>query len=368
MQEYRQEQRREQRYGRIDYGPVEVPRIGDPFSVSNGLYAEEAQRRHMRWADKHGVFRSEVERQRFSAMDIGSLVSRLYPDASSPEDVQLVADWCAWLLLRDDRWDSTEDPLEWERLASLDRAYLGLMRQSSSRTAGAAEATIASPYPSRGGYEREGLHDALADLLDRLRVRGLREGLENPVDRRLVAVMREFFFASIREISYQRRGECPTLSEYVKMRSVTGGLDILTFVLAALDGVRLPKRLLEQQSVRRLTAASHNICCWHNDLVSLNKEIASGEVHNLIIVLERDPDANCTSLPEAVDMAERMIREEIETFLELEAEIYTADESWSQAAAWYVCMLHNRVGGVIVWHEACAARYREAVVRGLRGA
>jgi hypothetical protein len=242
------------------------------------------------------------------------------------------------------------------------------MRQSPSRTLGADEATNDIPHLPRGGYESEGLHDALADLLERLRARGLREGLEDPVDRRLVAVMREFFFASIREISYQRRGECPTFPEYVEMRSVTGGLDILTFVLAALDGVRLPKRLLEQPSVRRLTAASHNICCWHNDLVSLNKEIASGEVHNLIIVLERDPEATCSSLPEAVDMAERMIREEIETFLELEEEIYTADEPWHRAAAWYVRMLHNRVGGVIVWHEACAARYREAIVRGQRGA
>lgn len=360
MQEYRQEQR----HGQRDYSPVEVPQIGDPFSVCTGPYAEEVQKRHMQWADKHGVFRSEVERRRFSAMDIGALVSLLYPDASGPEGVQLVADWCAWLLLRDDRWDSTEDPVQWERLAGLDRAYLHLMRRSPFRSAAAAEATIATPHSSYDGDEEEGLYSALADLLERLRDRGRQERMENPVDRRLVAVMREFFFASIREISYQRRGECPTLSEYVRMRSVTGGLDILTFVLAALDGVRLPKRLLEQQSVKRLTAASHNICCWHNDLVSLNKELASGEVHNLIIVLRQDAETTCTSLPEAVDVAERMILEEIETFRKLEAEVYTADEPWRRAAVWYARMLRNRVGGVIVWHEACAARYQEAIVRG----
>lgn len=361
MREYRQEYS----YGQRDHSPVEVPRIGNPLSVRPGPYAEEVQKRHMRWAEEHGVFRSKAERRRFAAMDIGALVSLLYPEADGPEDLQLVADWCAWLLLRDDRWDSTEDPLEWERLAGLDRAYLRLMRRGSVSAAKASAATpYSTPYLSHDGDERESLYCALADLLERLWSRGRRKGIENPIDRRLVAVMRGFFFASIREISYQRRGECPALSEYIQMRSVTGGLDILTFVLAGLDGVRLPKRLLEQPTVKRLTAASHNICCWHNDLVSLNKEIASGEVHNLIICLQQDLETNCTSLAGAVDVAERMILEEIETFLDQEAEVYTTDEPWRRAAAWYARMLRNRVGGVIVWHEACAARYQEAIVRG----
>ncbi|WP_047865681.1 terpene synthase family protein [Rubrobacter aplysinae] len=356
MQEYRGVQRHEQR----GYGPVEVPQIGVPFPVRSGPYAELVQKRHMQWADEHGVFHSELERRRFSAMDIGALVSLLHPEASGPGDARLVADWCAWLLLRDDRWDSTDNPVQWERLAELDRAYLRLMRQSSLPvTESTNPAAIRANDPDGG----EGLYGALADLLERLRTRGRQERIANPVDRRLVAVMREFFFASIRETSYQRRGECPALSEYIEMRSVTGGLDILTFVLAALDGVRLPKRLLEQPSVRRLSAASHNICCWHNDMVSLNKELASGEVHNLVIVLQQDPETTCTSLPEAVDVAERMILEEIETFVELGAEVRSMEGSWGSAAEWYERMLRNRVGGVIIWHEACAARYREAIVR-----
>lgn len=360
MQEYRQEQRHEHK----DYSPVEVPQIGDPFSVCTGSYAEEVQKRHMQWADEHGIFRSEVERRRFSAMDIGALVSLLYPDASGPEDVQLVADWCAWLLLRDDRWDSTEDPVQWERLAELDRAYLRLMRRSPFRSAAAAEATIATPHSSCDG---EGLYSALADLLERLRARGHQEDIENPVDRRLVAIMRKFFFASIRETSYQGRGECPNLSEYMEMRSVTGGLDILTFVLATLDDIRLPKRLLGQPGVERLTAASHNICCWHNDLVSLNKELASGEVHNLVIVLRHDPEAGCPSLPAAVDAAERMIHGEIEAFAELGTEVRAIAEPWGRAAAWYERMLRNRVGGVIAWQEVCAARYQEALTASRAG-
>ena len=332
---------------------LEVPKIGAPFPVEAGSHADEVQRKHMQWAEEHGVFRSEGERRRFGAMNIGALANLLYPEASGSEDTQLVADWCAWLLLRDDRWDATEDPKEWERLARLDRSYLRLMRQAPWRTPGWVLAGNASTD--------DNLHGALADLCMRLRKRALQEGVPDPVDRRLVAVMKGFFFSSVQETAYQHRGDYPTVSEYVKMRSVTGGLDILTFVFAALDGVRLPKGLLDNPEVRRLTDTSHNVCCWHNDLVSLNKEIASGEVHNLILVLQNDSDYDYHSLREALEAAVGMIREELGTFVGLEREVRTIGGIWAQSASWYASMLHSRVGGVIEWQEACAARYQEAL-------
>ena len=339
-------------HGNLDF--VEILKIGAPFPVDKGAHAEGVQRRHMEWAEKHDVFCSRDERRRFAAMDIGALANLLYPEASSTSDVQLVADWCAWLLLRDDRWDATEDPAEWERLAGRDRAYLRLMRQEPGQT---------PAHPAGDAYnaEDDGLYGALVDLCARLRERALREGVPDPVDRRLVSVMKEFFFASVRETAYQRRGDYPTLSEYVEMRSVTGGLDILTFVLAALDGVRLPKRLLADPAVRRLTAASHNVCCWHNDLVSLNKEIMSGEVHNLILVLYNNPEHGCHSLSESVEASVGMIHEEIERFVKLEREVRALGDPWTRPAAWYAGMLRNRVGGVIEWQEVCAARYQEAL-------
>ncbi len=335
-----------------NYRLIEVPKIGAPFPVDEGPQAEEAQRKHMEWADEQGVFRSKEERQRFALMNIGALADLLYPEASGSGDLQLVADWCAWLLLRDDRWDATEDPNEWEHLARRNRAYLRLMRQTPGRERN---------YPASEAYDEDDtLYGALADLCTRLRERARREDLPEPVDRRLVSVMKAFFFASVQQTAYQHRGVIPALCDYVSMRPVTGGLDILTFVLATLDGVRLPKGLFDEPDIRRLTDVTHNICCWHNDLVSLNKELTSGEVHNLILVLQYDPESDCQSLPEAVDAAVGMIREELRTFAELEREVLALGRPRAQAAAWYARMLRNRVDGIIVWQEACAARYGEA--------
>ncbi len=321
-------------------GHVQIPGITCPFPPSVSLYATEANEAHARWADDHGIFCTEEERLRFRAMNMGDLAGRLHPEAERTEDVRLVADWCAWLLLRDDRWDSTEDPRDWERLADRDRAYLRLMRRM------------------RGGDEEDGLAGALANLCARTRERARENGLADPVDGRFVSVMKSFFSASVRQAFHQRRKECPTLAEYLEDRPVTGGLDILTFVLAAIDGVRLPESLLALPDLEKLTRISHDVCCWHNDLVSLNKELLAGEVNNLILVLLLDHESSCWTLSEAVDCAVGMIDEELVSFASLEREVRAAPGR-PHAATWYARMLCNRVAGIIYWQERCA-RYQEA--------
>ena len=323
-------------------GHVRIPGVSCPFPPSVSPYATEANEAHARWADDHGIFCTEEERLRFRAMNMGDLAGRMHPEAERAEDVRLVADWCAWLLLRDDRWDSTEDPKDWEVLADRDRGYLRIMR----RLPGSVN-------------EGDGLAVALADLCARTRERARENGLADPVDGRFVSVMKDFFSGSVRQVFHQRRKECPTLTEYLAARPVTGGLDILTFVLAAIDGTRLPESLLASPALERLTRASHDVCCWHNDLVSLNKEILAGEVNNLILVLLLDSRSGCWTLPDAVDHAVGMIDDGLVSFASLEREVRAAPGP--QAAAWYAQMLCHRVSGIVFWQERCA-RYQGSIV------
>lgn len=328
----------------VKAGDEVVPGISCPFPESVSPHATEVQNEHMRWADRHGVFLSGAQRKLFAAMNIGDLAGRMYPEGSL-EDLVLLTDWCAWLFLRDDRWDTTDDLIEWERLAERDRAYLRLMRRFSR------------PIP---GDEEDGLAGALSDLCDRLRRRARENGLGDPVDGGFVALIKEFFFSHVKLAFYQRHGEIPSLSDYVKIRPVTGGLDILTHILAATDGVRIPAGLLAEPTIARLTEASHNVCCWRNDIVSLNKELLTGEVNNLILVLLHDPETGCDTMPEAVEEAVRMIYAEQDAFVELRWEIKAAGGRHTHVAAWYARILSDRISGVFSWHESCV-RYWEVV-------
>ncbi|MGH3089080.1 MAG: terpene synthase family protein [Rubrobacteraceae bacterium] len=298
----------------------------------------------MRWADRHGVFRSEGQRRLFAAMNIGDLAGRMHPEGGF-EDLCLLTDWVAWLFLRDDRWKPTDSLEEWERLAERDRAYLRVMRQ----------------FPQRApGDEEDGLAGALSDLCSRLRARARKNGLANPIDGNFTSWMKSFFFSNVREAFYQRRGECPPLADYIEMRRTTGGLDILTKILGAMCGIRIPAEFLSRPEVQRLTESSHDVCCWHNDLISFDKEFHDGEVNNLVLVLLQDFQSGCGSLTEAVDLAARMIRDELGTFVELGHGILeTAGERHADVAEWYVRMLSHRISGILSWEEHCVARYRK---------
>lgn len=332
---------------------VDVPKLSSSFPASISPHATEAQAGHLAWTSRYGLYVSEAQRRLFAAMDIGNLASRMCPGADI-EGLRLVADWSAWLLLRDDRWDSDDGlaPGEWERLAERDRAYLRVMRGDPR--------AIPPGSPADG----DGLALALSDLCDRLRERAANDGMPDPVDGDFLTLMREFFVGSVRQASFQRRGQTPPLAEYLELRIVTGGLDILTKVQAVLDGVTLPPRgrVGEKSGASRLwsrlTETSHNICCWHNDLVSLNKELAAGEVHNLIFALMEDPANDCDSLQDAVRLAVEMLYEEHDAFAALSEKSAVGEGRCAEDSSWYAKMLKDRVSGIIAWHEWCA-RYEQ---------
>lgn len=302
----------------------------------------EVRKLHARWCERHGIYPSAAVGELFTAMDIGDLACRMHPEGNAG-DLALLADWSAWLLLRDDRWDAGEDLVEWERLAERDRVYLRLMR--SGRTG-------EEPGSRRDGTRQDGLYTGLEDLCARLRRRAADNGLPDPVSAGFLTTMGTFFRGSVRQAFLQRRREVPDLKEYLELRRVTGGLDILTHVRAATDGFSLAGDALSGADARRLTLAADNICCWHNDLVSLNKELVGGEVNNLALVLVGDPASPCRTVEEGVEAVVGMIYSEQDEFARLGELLRRRGGPHARTTAWYVKMLEERISGVISWHEA----------------
>lgn len=328
---------------------IEVPGIASGLEERISPHAGRVQEAHLEWCERYEVYDSGHIRKVFRAMNIGDLASRMHPSGSL-EDIQLLADWSAWLLLRDDRWDITESLTEWERLAERDRAYLRLMR--SGRRSSGAEAVM----PQDAG---DGLYRGLSDLCDRLRRRAFENGVGDPVNGSFISMMAEFFRGSVRQAFLQRRGEIPSLSEYTELRRITGGLDILTHVLAATEGFSISGGALSGTLVERLRLAADNVCCWHNDLVSLNKELAGGEVNNLSIVLAEDPSVPCRTVREGLKLAVSMVYEEQEEFDRVKKILLGRGGVHEATITWYIGMLEERISGIISWQDVCA-RYHSA--------
>ncbi len=115
--------------------------------------------------------------------------------------------------------------------------------------------------------------------------------------------------------------------------------------------------------MRRLTVASHRVVCWANDLASLKKELASGDVHNLVMVMARAEDLG---LQEAVDRVARMHDAEVRTFVSLSSRLPSFEAVVDEHLGRYVAVLQARMRGNLDWSRE-AARYRSEIERQTAG-
>ena len=62
-----------------------------------------------------------------------------------------------------------------------------------------------------------------------------------------------------------------------------------------------------------------------------------------------------------------MVYEELASFGRLEREANLRNDARAEGIRWYARTLRQRIGGIIVWQEACAARYKHAVASSQKG-
>lgn len=125
---------------------------------------------------------------------------------------------------------------------------------------------------------------ALADLRDRFEQAAPSWGWLT----RLSSSIREYFDGGLWEASNRRQGVVPSLGQFVPMRRFAGGMFIYVNFVELANRVELPLPVRGHRDVVRLGQITANVACWHNDLFSLRKEMAYGDVHNLVIVLAQD--------------------------------------------------------------------------------
>jgi 5-epi-alpha-selinene synthase len=313
---------------------VEVPDLYCPFAPTVNAHAEEVREETLRWASSFGLLVDENYRWVLQAAAVSDLAGRCHPSARR-EDLCLISDFYAWMFLQDDCRDESEVGWSPGRLSDDDRRSLEVLEGD--------EPTHHDGLP---------VH-ALGDLRDRFYARAPGPGWM----RRFVRGIAAHFDAATWEATNRARGIVPDLDTYVSMRPLTAGLGIDDELIELASEVRLFAGAKEHPTVRRLTVASHRVVCWANDLISLRKELASGDVHNLVLVLARAEDL---VLQEAVDRAARMHDAEVREFVRLSSHLPSFGAAVDEHLRRYVAALQARMQGNLDWSRE-AERYRQGV-------
>ena len=238
---------------------VALPQLSYPFpevlkEPHGEVVAEVAD-----WLVKFGLGPAPSYLRKYMAQNFTTLAATLHPHA--PDAWQgVLGKWYCWAFLHDDRCDASELGRQPGRVKAL-----------TDRLADLFAGTTLSP-------EDEPLAHALAELRGELLDLGGAAWFA-----KLSTELGHYFAALQWEARNRAAATTPSVRSYLEMRPVTVGLQ-LDNLFSCADKVS-PGGIRQQPLLLELTRLANELVCWSNDLVSLDKELQQGDVHNLVQVL-----------------------------------------------------------------------------------
>jgi 5-epi-alpha-selinene synthase len=259
-----------------------------PFMSALNTGTQAAHEQTREWANGFGLVRNADIRRQVLTERFTWLVGGFYPWAQ-PRELQLISDFTSWLFWHDDVCDETalgEDP------AALGLRFDQLLGVFARR----APAGRDDPFAA-----------AFGDLGERFAAAAPTQGWLA----RMVASLQQYFEGCVWEAGNRRHGRVPGVAHYIDLRPFAGGMYIYRDFVELVARAELPLAVRAHSDVQRLHQITLNVACWHNDLFSLDKELARGDVHNLVLVIARE---HGVSLGDARAQAVSLCNREVAAF------------------------------------------------------
>ncbi len=257
---------------------IEIPELYCPFDQALHPAAEHVHASSVAWARAMGLARDEHHVKALDRARVGWLVGRAFPVADRMPALQIASDWTTLFCLLDNHIENIHG-------AALSHVYLrGLL---DVFCVGARPLLAGDPFAH-----------ALCDLRERMLALAVPGWLE-----RFGEQIQRLFAVFVDEAKYRVLDAVPDLIRYRKMREISVGL-YFGFRLGELtDGIELPAVIREHPSVRSLESRAAYIVGLANDIYTVEKELARGEVNNMVMVLMHEQTLDLdTALAQAADL------------------------------------------------------------------
>ncbi|HEY0137163.1 MAG TPA: hypothetical protein VGB85_23930 [Nannocystis sp.] len=236
-----------------------IPDLYCPFDPAVHPQAAVVHAGTIAWAKAMGLARDEKHVQALHKAKVGWLVARAFPIADKMPALQIAADWITLFCLIDNHIESIRGP-------ALSHVYLKSLLDVFRE--GAAPKII-DPYAQ-----------AFADL----RLRMIDVDVPFWITR-FGEQLARLFGTFVDEAKYRQLEAVPEAAKYRKMREVSSGL-YFGFRLGELtDNINLPPHVRDDPTVRNLESKASLIVGLANDIYTVEKELAKGEVNNMVMVL-----------------------------------------------------------------------------------
>lgn len=311
---------------------ITLPEFYCPFPAEIHPQAREVHQHTLSWAIHHRLLQEEVAISRFNLSGFAWLAARTYPRTTF-EELALTNDFFSWLFMIDDQFDDSSLGRQPERMQQVVDGLLFILRPEGSGQVRPLQSPIA---------------EALEELWARMRAR-----MASAWQQRFADHMRDYLEAYLWETRNRGQGEVPDLAVYIEKRQDAGAMRLALDYIDLTEHVDLPAEVYQSTLIQALLLATNNVVCWQNDLFSIEKEIARGNLSNLVLVLQR---AYGGRLQDAVELANDMITREVRLFEQLSKLTGEAFPAYRQDLEKYLVVMRAWMRGNIDW-SIDSARY-----------
>ncbi|MEV6316064.1 isoafricanol synthase [Streptomyces sp. NPDC051776] len=315
-----------------------------PFPARLSPHAERARRHTLQWLPEMGMLTGAAATVEYDALRLERLMAYFYPDATGT-DLELATDFNAWFFIFDDQFDGRLGmrPEDIEQVVvSIDRTMAA--DDSSFRIPGSSAPPLV-----------QGFHNIW---------RRATAGTTTVWQRRFRSNWQAYLAAHRGEALNRTAEHLPSLPEFLSVRRASIGVQPCLDFTERCGGYTLPEELHGASPLAEMREITADVVIFVNDIVSLVKELAAGDVNNSVIIHRER--TGCT-MDQAVEHIAALANAEVTRFVRLTS---TLSKTLGELGVLpeirghvdhYVEGMGNLMAGNLAWSLA-TARYDETGV------
>ncbi|MGX5819514.1 terpene synthase family protein [Chitinophaga lutea] len=311
---------------------ISVPELYCPVPQRICPHVETAHAHTAQWLLDFNLVPDPVVYDRYLQERFAWMAARMYPYADEHR-LNIITDLDTLLFLIDDELDHQEffkGKAYWKQFAG---TFIDILEHNA--------------YPKPYGSP---IMDALSELWHRI------TAISTPAWRKqFTQSITDMYNAAFWENDNLSEDKQIKLRQYLKVRQFLGAANVATDTIdIASPTIAIPPVCKDNPLLANIVELCRNTVCWANDLFSLDKELAHGDTHNLVLILKKEWEL---SLEEALREAARLHDQDVRTLFQLWDQALIYDDRTNEALSTYIDALTAIMRGNIDWSVAETARY-----------
>ncbi|MFF4331132.1 terpene cyclase [Streptomyces sp. NPDC001591] len=259
-----------------------------PFPISVSPDLDGARQRNRGWVRRMGLVGDGRSLQWYASWDMTLLAACGFPYTTGPA-LDLCADAMAFFFVFDDQFD-------------------GPLGQDPARAAAVSQQLIDIVHGATPAQGADACSVAFADLWARCT-----DGAHPGWVSRTACEWEYYFATQAHEAIGRLRGTPGDMETYLHVRRGIAGTDLPLSLGERAAGITIPAGALHSPQLRIMRQAAIDVTFMCNDVYSLEKEEARGDMDNLVLVIEH---AQACTRDEAIEAARREVEQRVERFRE----------------------------------------------------